>query len=146
MNRKVLVIIQARLGSTRFPNKVLKKIGKKTVIEMIVDRISKSKYIDNLVVATTDKSIDKKLHKFLRGKNINVFLGSEKNVLDRFYKVSKLFSPKYVVRICGDCPFVDSKLLDEMIKKIKAKNYDYVSNINPPTRTYCLPHLLNEYA
>ena len=78
MNKKVLVIIQARLGSTRLPNKVLKKIGKKTVIEMIVDRISKSKNIDNLVVATTDKSIDKKLHKFIRDKNIKVFLVSKK--------------------------------------------------------------------
>ena len=57
MNKKVLVIVQARLGSTRFPYKVLQKIGKKTVIEMIVDRISKSKNFDNLIVATTNKSI-----------------------------------------------------------------------------------------
>ncbi len=133
MNKKVLVIIQARLGSTRLPNKAFKKIGKRTIIEMITNRISKSKNIDNLIVATTNKNVDKKLHNFLKKKNIKVFLGSEKNVLDRFYKAAKLFSPKYIVRICGDCPFVDFKLLDEMVKLIKVKNYDYVSNVNPPT-------------
>ena len=71
MNKKVLVIVQARLGSTRLPNKVFKKIGKRTIIEMIVNRIFKSKNINNLIVATTNKNVDKKLYKFLKKKNIN---------------------------------------------------------------------------
>jgi len=68
MNKKVLVIIQARLGSTRLPNKAFKKIGKRTIIEMITNRISKSKNIDNLIVATTNKNVDKKLYNFLKKK------------------------------------------------------------------------------
>ena len=128
-----MVIIQARLGSTRFPGKILKKLGKTTLIEMIVKRLSKSKIIDKIVVATTSSQVDKKLIKFLKKKEISVFSGDEKNVLSRFFHLAKRYKPTHVVRVCGDCPFSDYKILDKMIKIAKTKNYDYISNTNPPT-------------
>ena len=73
MKYKFLVIIQARLGSTRFPGKILKKLGKTTLIEMIVKRLSKSKIIDKIVVATTNSQVDKKLIKFLKKKKYRFF-------------------------------------------------------------------------
>ncbi len=133
MKDKSVIIIQARLGSNRLPEKVLKKIGKYSVIEMIVKRLKKSKKISDIIVATSNTKKDKKLISFLKRKKIKVFAGSEANVLSRYYKVAKNFSADYIVRICGDCPFVDSKLMDKMISKIIIKKLDYVSNINPPT-------------
>ena len=133
MKTKVLAIIQARLGSSRFPGKVLQKIGDKSVIEIIVKRLKKSKQIGEVIVATTNSNVDKKLVSFLKKKKIKVFTGSELNVLSRYYYAAKNNSANYVVRVCGDCPFIDSKLLDEMVTKIKLRKYDYVSNINPPT-------------
>ena len=133
MKDKSVIIIQARLGSNRLPEKVLKKIGKYSVIEMIVKRLKKSKKISDIIVATSNTKRDKKLISFLKRKKIKVFAGSEANVLSRYYKVAKKFSADYVVRICGDCPFVDSKLMDKMISKIIINQLDYVSNINPPT-------------
>ena len=133
MKYNFLVIIQARLGSTRFPEKILQKLGQKTLIEVIVERLSKSKLIDKIIVATTNNQKDKSLIKFLKQKNISVFAGEENNVLSRFYNLAKKYKPKYVVRVCGDCPFSDYKILDQMVKITKTGNYDYVSNINPPT-------------
>ena len=133
MKDKSVIIIQARLGSNRLPEKVLKKIGKYSVIEMIVKRLKKSEKISDIIVATSNTKKDKKLITFLKRKKIKVFAGSEANVLSRYYKVAKNFSADYIVRICGDCPFVDSKLMDKMISKIIINQLDYVSNINPPT-------------
>lgn len=133
MKNKTVAIIQARLGSSRFPEKVLQKIGKLTIIEIIIKRLKKSKQISDLVVATSTNKKDLKLVSFLKKRDIKVFQGSELNVLARYYKVAKKYSAEYVVRICGDCPYIDSSLLDKMISKMKSNKYDYISNINPPT-------------
>ena len=121
MKYNFLVIIQARLGSTRYPDKVLEKLGKKTLIETIVKRLSKSKLVDKIIVD------------LLKKKKINFYTGDERNVLLRYYSLAKKFKPTHVVRVCGDCPFSDYKILDKMIQLVKTRNYDYISNTNPPT-------------
>ena len=78
---KIVCIVQARLGSTRFPNKVLKKIGNKKIIEILLSRIKKSKYIDQIVLATSNTSLDTKLANFIMRLGFDVFKGSHKNVL-----------------------------------------------------------------
>ncbi len=133
MKHKIIVIIQARLGSIRYPSKVLEKLGRKTLIEIIIERLSKSKLIEKVVVATTNKQKDKRLISFLKKKKIYTYAGNEKNVLSRYYALAKKLKPTHIVRVCGDCPFSDYKILDTLVKKIKDNNYDYVSNINPPT-------------
>ena len=116
MKYNFLVIIQARLGSTRYPDKVLEKLGKKTLIETIVKRLSKSKLVDKIIVATTNNKKDKKLVNLLKKKKINFYTGDERNVLLRYYSLAKKFKPTHVVRVCGDCPFSDYKILDKMIQ------------------------------
>jgi glutamate-1-semialdehyde 2,1-aminomutase len=133
MKYKIIVIVQARLGSTRYPGKILEKLGKKTIIETIVKRLSKSKLIDKIIVATTNNSKDKKLINLLKKKKITFYKGDEKNVLSRYFSLAKKFKPTHIVRVCGDCPFSDYKILDKMINFIKTNQYDYVSNTNPPT-------------
>ena len=133
MRNKTIILIQARLGSTRFPKKILQKIGNKTVIEILYNRIRSIKLADKIIIVTTKNKTDDVLVNFLRKKKITVFRGSEKNVLKRFYDAGKKFYGKFIVRICGDCPFVEKVLLEKMIKKIKDDELDYVSNINPPT-------------
>lgn len=130
---KIVCIVQARLGSTRFPNKVLKKIGNKKIIEILLSRIKKSKYIDQIVLATSNTSLDTKLANFIMRLGFDVFKGSHKNVLKRYYLAAKKYEADLIVRITGDCPLVDSNLIDQMIKTFKKKNYDYISNTLIPT-------------
>ena len=133
MRNKTIILVQARLGSKRFPKKILQKIGNKTVIEILYNRIRSIKLADKVIIVTTKNKIDNALVNFLKKRRIAVFRGSEKNVLKRFYDAGKKYSGKFIVRICGDCPFVERSLLEKMIKKIKNNELDYVSNINPPT-------------
>ena len=133
MKNKLLVIIQARLGSVRLPEKVLKKIGNLSIIEIIVKRLRRSKHPIQIVVATSNNKKDLKLISFLNKKNIEVSQGSELDVLARYYETAKKFSASHIARVTGDCPFIDESLLDKMISKIQKGKYDYVSNINPPT-------------
>ncbi len=115
---KYLAIIQARCGSTRLPSKVLKDLCGKTVLERMIDRVKKSKHIDELIVATTMNTEDLPIIRLVSGLNIRVFAGSSNDVLDRFYQAAKLVQPEYVVRLTSDCPVFDFKLLDEAIEEL----------------------------
>ena len=126
MENKTIAIIQARLTSSRFPNKILQKIGNHTLIEFIINRLKNSKEIDQIIVAIPNNAKNKLIKKYL--KNTRLFFGSENDVLDRFYKTAKKFKAKNIVRICGDCPFVDSAIVDDMVRIFKKKKIDYLSN------------------
>ena len=117
MRNKTIILVQARLGSKRFPKKIFQKIGNKTVIEILYNRIRSIKLADKVIIVTTKNKIDNALVNFLKKRRIAVFRGSEKNVLKRFYDAGKKYSGKFIVRICGDCPFVERSLLEKMIKK-----------------------------
>ena len=130
----IICVIQARLGSKRFFGKVLKKIGEKSAIEHMISQVKKSKKINKLIVATTEKKKDDRLCNFLNFKKIEFFRGSENDVLTRIYNSISIFSPKYVVRLTADCPFIDPILIDKSINLIRKNNsLDYVSNVHPPT-------------
>ena len=131
MENKTIAIIQARLTSSRFPNKVIQKIGNYTLIEFLVNRLKNSKEIDQIIVATPNNAKNKLIKKYI--KNTKLFFGSENDVLDRFYKTAKKFKASNVVRICGDCPFIDVSIVDDMIKLLKKRKFDYVSNTIKPT-------------
>ena len=131
MENKTIIIIQARLTSSRFPNKVLQKIGNFPLIEFLIKRLKSSKEIDQIIVAAPNNKKNKLIKKYI--KNTKLFFGSENDVLDRFYKTAKKFKAKNVVRICGDCPFVDTTIVDNMVKIFKKEKFDYVSNTIKPT-------------
>ena len=126
---KVLCIVQARMTSERFPGKVLKYIDKKrSVLQFLIERLNKSKLIDQLVISCSDNAKDKKIIDFCKKNKIDYFAGSENNLLDRYYKTYKKFDGDTIVRITSDCPFIDATLLDKMIKKFFEKKADYLSN------------------
>ena len=131
---KTHIIIQARLGSKRLPEKVLKPIGKYNSLELIYNRVSKCKMVDDVFFAIPNNQENIKLRKFIEQKmNCKVFLGSEKNVLNRYYSAAKKFKSDIIVRITGDCPLVDNLIVDEFIQILKKNKLDYVYNGAPHT-------------
>ena len=133
LKKKVLAIIQARYNSTRFPGKVVKKINNKTVLEILIKRLSASKHISKIIVACSDNSSDKEIVNVCKKLRINYFIGSENDVLDRFYNAAKKYRASNILRITADCPLIDSNIVDKIIDNFFLKNVDYASNVNPPT-------------
>jgi len=130
---KTLAIVQARMGSTRFPGKVMKTINGKPVIELLLSRLVKSTLIDKIILATSINTENDELSEYVKNIGYDVFRGSEEDVLERFYKAAEAYQPETVIRITGDCPLVDPVLVDKVIEYYYASGADYVSNTNPPT-------------
>tara|TARA_B100000029_G_C17552974_1_gene950752 strand:- start:203 stop:1486 length:1284 start_codon:yes stop_codon:yes gene_type:complete len=129
----VVAIIQARYDSKRFYGKILKKIKDKTILEIIVKRLKKSKLINKIVIATSNEKIDSKIIKLCEKNNYSYYLGSKNDVLNRYYNTAIEFKAKTIVRITGDCPLIDPDIVDKIINYYLNNNYDYVSNVLPPT-------------
>ena len=129
----IVAIIQARTGSTRFENKVMKKLYTKTLIEHIVERIDSVELIKKIVVATTINEEDDKLEALLISKNISVFRGSENNVLERFYLAGKEYHADIIVRVTSDDPFKDPQVITQALTLLIDSKFDYVSNTIIPT-------------
>lgn len=130
---KVVGIVQARMGSLRLPNKVMKRIAGKPMIEVLLARLGRSTEIDEIIVATSDHHINQPLVDHVIGLGYGCFRGNETDVLDRYWKAAKQSGADIVVRITGDCPLVDPELVDEAILDFRASNVDYLSNASPPT-------------
>ena len=128
MNKKVTAVVQARIGSQRLRGKVLKKINNKETILLLLKRLSLAKEIDKIIVAIPKKKEDDPLYKILKKNNFLVFRGSEKNVLKRYYDCAKKFDLKNIIRITGDCPLIDPKLVDYLVNIFKKNKFDYVTN------------------
>ena len=109
------IIIQARMGSTRLPAKVLKRIGNKNLLEHILFRLSQLEQNTKIVIATTTLEKDDVIEKFCKKNSINIFRGSESNVLERYYLCAKNNNFEHIVRLTGDNPFVDIEELDNLI-------------------------------
>ena len=121
-------MIQARMGSTRLPDKVMKKIVGIPAIEIILKRLKRSKEADKVIVATSKNKNNKILLEYLKKIKADYFCGSDNDVVDRFYKAANKYKARIIVRITADCPLVDVKIVDDFIKKFKKKKPDYLSN------------------
>lgn len=130
---KTIAIVQARLGSTRFPKKVLKKVCDKYLIQILLHRLSFSKLVDHVILATTENKKDDELADVIRKLGYTCFRGSENNVLDRYYQCAKKYNALNVVRVTGDCPLIDPTIVDKVLKLFFDSNVDYASNVDPPT-------------
>lgn len=130
---KYLLIIQARMSSERLPGKIMREIQGLPIVEITYKRISRSKKLNKVIIATTNNSNDDLLCEYLNKKKIDFFRGDENNVLKRFYSLAKKYEPKNIIRITSDCPLVDYRMLDEMIDYYELKKLDYYSNCWPPT-------------
>ncbi len=130
---KTSIIIQARTSSKRLPGKILKYIGDLPMILFQIERLKRAKLVDEIIVATTDKREDDELVKILISNQIKIHRSFNNDVLGRYVDCLKITKSKNIIRITGDCPFVDPKQVDEAIKIFNSKNLDYFSNNNPPT-------------
>lgn len=129
----VNAIIQARCGSTRFPNKVFAHIDGKPLLWHVVNRLKYTTKIDDIIVATTVSEKDDKIEEWCKENNVHCFRGSEENVLNRYYSASEAFPSDYVVRITADDPFKEPKVIDAVITKLIEEGYDHVTNNLPPS-------------
>ena len=127
------VIVQARSGSKRFPNKIFHKIGKYSVLDHVIRRIKKTKFKKKIIIASSIKTKRKKIISIAKKNKCMYFFGSEKDVLKRFYKTAKKFDLKFIMRISGDSPFIDPNIIQKAYLIFKKKKFDVVTNILYPT-------------
>lgn len=130
---RTVAIVQARMGSTRFPNKVMRELNGTPMIGVLLDRLRRAKRVDDVMVATSDDPRNDPLAEYVRGLGVDVFRGSENDVLDRYYRAARQAGADIVVRITGDCPLIDPELVDEVIALYTTSKVDYASNIQPPS-------------
>ena len=128
-----LAIVQARMGSTRFPNKVMRPILGIPMIELLLNRLAQAKQVDRIILATSQDPRNQVLVDHVRGLGYEVYQGSEDDVLDRYYQAACIVKPETVVRITGDCPLADPEIVDHAIIEFHQSNVDYLSNVSPPT-------------
>lgn len=130
-------IIQARIGSTRLPGKVLLNLGGKLLLQRVIERAKDSKKIQKIVVATTIKPQDDKIADFCNMNNLLFFRGSESDVLARYIEAANKYGSEVVVRITADNPFTDPTLLDQLIEKHEKENNDYTFGSGFPIGSVC---------
>lgn len=131
---KVVCIVQARMGSERLPGKVMKKINDKPMISYTLNALKKSKYIDEIVLATSTLGINESLAKYAESINFNVYRGeNEDNVLERYKLVSDKYNGDVIIRVTGDCPLINPIIVDHVVTKFLMYDYDYVRLDVPDT-------------
>ena len=128
-----VAIIQARMGSSRLPGKVLKPILGRPMLELQIERLKRCKRIDQLVVATSVNPEDQAIADLCRRIGMDCFRGHLENVLDRFYRAAKQYTPDHVIRFTGDCPLAAPALIDKLVEYYLAQGCDYANNCEEPS-------------
>lgn len=141
MVQSTTAIIQARMGSTRLPGKVMKQIGGMPILWYVLERIKQAKSVSDIILVTTDNKCDDEIVTFCHANNLKFYRGSENDVLDRYYQATKYYDIKgTIVRLTSDCPLIDPSIIDSLVNKyISESQYShyYLRNTdrNDP-RTY----------
>ncbi|MBM7580163.1 cytidylyltransferase domain-containing protein [Jeotgalibacillus terrae] len=135
---KVAAIIQARMGSTRLPGKVMKELMGKTILSHVIARVSQANTIDEIIIATPNKNNDDVISNEAKKCGVKVYRGSEKDVLSRYYYAAKESEVTTIVRITSDCPLIDPHVIDEVVNYYKNGNNSIVTNAgtDPTNRTF----------
>ena len=122
----VAAIIQARMTSTRLPAKVMKKVKERPLLGYLIERLRFCRRIDKIILATTANKEDDLIVSFAREENLPFYRGSEDDVLDRYYQTAKTFNIDHIVRITSDCPLIDPRICDHVVKVYFESNVDFV--------------------
>jgi len=130
----IAAIVQARTGSARLPKKICLDVMGKPVFWHFLERVKAAKLVEKILIATTTNPEDETIVNFANKHGIEFFQGSECDVLDRFYQTAKKFSVDIIVRVTPDCPLIDPRIIDKVIKYFLTNTFDYASNTHP--RTY----------
>jgi spore coat polysaccharide biosynthesis protein SpsF len=144
MKPRTIAIIQARMGATRLPGKVLCDIAGQPMLVRVVERVRRANLLDGFIVATTTEVQDVAIAELCQGRGYPCFRGSHHDVLDRYYRAARQMSAEVVVRITADCPVIDPQLIDETVQLVKSSivnrksENDFAANRLPPpwVRTY----------
>ncbi|MDP2676853.1 MAG: glycosyltransferase family protein [bacterium] len=124
----IAVIIQARMGSTRLPGKILKELAGKPMLWHVVNRAKHAKKVDKVIVATTIEKEDDIVEELAKKEGWDYFRGSADNVLERYYKAAKQAGADVIVRITSDCPLIDPEIIDGCVEAFRNQKCDYISN------------------
>ena len=126
----VVAIIQARMGSTRLPSKVLEDLAGEPMLARVVNRTRRAKTLDTVVVATTTQPVDDAIVRLCEKQGWPFFRGSEEDVLDRYYQTAAAYEASVIVRVTSDCPLIDAEVIDKVVQRFFSlyPDIDYVSN------------------
>lgn len=130
---RITAIIQARCGSTRLPRKIFRNLSNKPLIWHVIDRLSYSRVIDDVIVATTLNPVDDELVAWCQENSLKYFRGSENDVLSRFYYAAIENKILNILRITADDPFKDPRIIDTIAKVFFSEHLDFAYNNKPPT-------------
>lgn len=134
--KRIVVVVQARMGSTRLPGKIMMNIEGEPMLWHVVNRLNHCELPDKVVVATSNARADDVVEKFCKGRGINIFRGSEDDVLARYYNAAAEYGADTVVRVTGDCPLIDPKIVDKTVLAYLNNRKDYDGASNVIERTY----------
>lgn len=126
---KTVAIVQARLGSTRLPGKVLADIAGQPMLWHVIQRLRRATALDDIWVATSEQASDDALAAYCAAQGFAVFRGSEEDVLDRYYQAARAAAADFVVRITADCPLLDPAVVDKVVRAFDSARHDYVANV-----------------
>jgi glutamate-1-semialdehyde 2,1-aminomutase/spore coat polysaccharide biosynthesis protein SpsF len=130
---RIIAFIQARMGSTRLPGKVLMDIGGKPMVTRVVERVRRARAVSDVVLLTSSEKADDHLAAYAAANSIPLFRGSEVDVLDRFHAAAALFPADAIVRITADCPLIDPETIDRVVNEFVAADADYATNVLVPS-------------
>ncbi len=125
---RVVAVVQARMGSSRFSGKMLARLGNETLLEWVLTRVCDAKRLDQVVLATSTSPDDDKLADAASGFKVGIVRGSQDDVLDRFVQAAKISQADLVVRVCADNPFVAAEEIDRLVVAHESGNHDYSCN------------------
>lgn len=128
-NFKICAIVQARMGSSRLPGKVLAMILRKPMVWYVVNRLKLSKKLNEIILSIPDSKENNVLEQFAKSNKIKCFRGSEEDVLSRYYETAKKFKSDTIVRITSDCPLIDSEIVDKVVEEHLQSKTDYTANV-----------------
>jgi len=134
MSLKTVAIIQARMGSTRLPGKVMMKLGGRSLLAYLVNRLNAADSVDQIVVATTTRSEDEIVVQEAESLGVAHYRGSESDVLGRYLEAAKEFGADIIVRVTADNPFTDPASIDRVVARIKS-GYEYAIETDLPVGT-----------
>lgn len=132
----IAAVIQARMGSTRLPGKIMKELSGRCILWHVAKRALSADKVDQVIVATTTNPEDDAVEEFCQKNNFLFYRGSNENVLERYYEAAKRFGVEVIVRVTSDCPLIDPSIISLCVEAFKKSGCDYVSNVVPGPRTF----------
>ncbi len=129
---RTVAIIQARMGSSRLPGKVMQEIDGRPMLDWVITRARRAKLVDDVAVATTTDVSDDPIEAYCKTQGVPVYRGDVFDVLDRYYQAARAFHADTIVRLTADCPLLDPYVVDQTVRRFYADGADFAANRLPP--------------